>query len=929
MARGEHAVTSGDARVKHVIANKVGRGLLSLLLAFMLVPPLALQPAHALVDDEAVPAQEEVAAADELSAPESEEGSADAEEASSEDEGSAPEGDAADAQDAERSGSGEAALVSDSVADVASEANQPQEEAGIETHDEVAVETEVFGEIMFNEYWHWDEQGGSFVDRSFAQGLNKVAIDMSAHDGLAWTLARFEPHYEAGQDNVRADWDAIPVADRYNTDTLQVWIADRDVLALDLPQGDVPMGQPFPYVMQGDSPVLQFQALKEGRTEICVLYHYTNPDTRVTYSAEIDFTAHVAGAANEAVALETPSDEVTIWAYGDFEKPADELWAAYYYLYDCAEGFNYQEQEYMVACDMRIAEMPATFSFSELFDISIADTSVIAQVNNWQRSYYGGDIHCTGPDWRTYSLDFAPKHAGTTTVTFSLKHDPTQQKTIKVTVIDEHPEAVVSDHAIQVGQTQRIYVKGVNSTTTPPVYLPITAQYLNYATEQARPFITSLVSSNPDVVEVKPIEWPGAATRFAPYDIIPLSVGTADMTMTDCFGKEYRYTITVDPDPNTPTDPTVTIDAVKLMNGSTDVTKGSVTMSTRDIAGIQLGAEVVTTPADSPVTVEWKSTNASIAQVDEQGLVVPVRVSYNERTGKTDECRIEATVDGKVTAYCAITVEEPEHLCGAPTDSPLGAASIKLDKPLPQELLDELDSVSLAIAPISAGSEEAIDTGLGSLQSQGIKTGSIFNINFVNADGSEHRWNKPDYPLTVKIPMNAEMRELRSHGTLAFYHIDPVTGEVEKMRTWADAKLEFLYFETTHFSPFVLGVELDDPTVVPGGDEPPTTDDKPITGDDGSAGGAPTGGDTPQDPSTPPVLDDDQRIPVRGIVVIEQSSPARTLRTLHAIPGASLAQTGDVATRVMASGLLFAASSLLVLAVANRKRLARVASKKG
>lgn len=849
------------------VASRALRIGLAVLLAFLLVPSFALQPSVALADTD-----------DAIEAPEASDPPATQEEA---EDAAAPEGDQPD--DAAADG----ALTEDGAAEQPVDAEVPEAPAsddpgaGIQPRDQVGVETNVDVTIVLEE-WHGTDPATSerIDDRSFANGLNKVCVDRSAHDGRAYARFRVDPNIQSGQDGIYDDWRSIEDSEKYSLDTIKVDSTDPQALrALRVENTD-------------GSTALVFESQAAGRSWIKIDYQYRHVDTGVTYQGMVNFEASAVDAPNEAVALSVPSSEVVTYAYEStsFDPSASPYMDSYYYEYPCSGGFAYYEQQYMVRYESAVGSAPATFGFEELFDISIQDENVISSVYNPRLYFVNGNGVVTGPDSHTYDLRFTPKSAGTTNVTFSLKQQPSQSVTFKVTVSTDRPEVAVADHDMQVGSTQRICVDDAWAPSdASPVKLPVRAKYLSYATSWAKPFVKSLTSSDPSVVEIKPIDFPDFVTQLAPFDIIPLSVGTARITLTDCFNATHEYTITVHPDPDDVTEPSLTIASVKLEHEGSDLSKGALTISTRDIGGKQLTAKV--DPDDPRVSLTWTSSNPSVATVDEPGVVRPVRESLT-REGQQLDCRITATANGQRSEYCTVVVEAPSDLCAAPADSPLGAATIKLAEAFPADILNELDSVALSISRTSGG---AIDDAVAGLAGEGARIQGVYDIHFVNkSDGADHAWNKPQYPLTVQIPMDDGMREMHRHGTLAFYHIDPATGVRTKMQTWVDASLEHIFFQTTHFSPFALVLE-------PGATPPSTGDGQGSGSGDGAGSGAPgVRGEGPTSTDGP----QPQPGPVGGGY---DSSP--------------LAQTGDVASKLLAVALLCVSGALVVAALTGRKRV--------
>lgn len=485
---------------------------------------------------------------------------------------------------------------------------------------------------------------------------------------------------------------------------------------------------------------------------------------------------------------------------------------------------------------------PATSSFGELFDISIADESVITAVYNthWENSEEG---YVNGPDAHTYGLQFQAAKAGTTNITISLKQDPTKSVTFAVEVRTDHPEVnVPASFDMTMDEPYRIYVEdeAAISSDASPITVSVRGEHLSWYSSGAKPFVTAITSSDENVLSVQRITSPSYWVRLAPFELVPVSAGTATLTVTDCYGKTYTSTVTVKPNGNV--DPGVTVNSVELVRAedwSESVSKKTITMNLGDPDGVKLAADI---DANGAVTTNWASSNPGIAEVvvtqdangDEICQVKPMRASYDEQTKTTADCRITVTVNGSVSDYCYINVEPVEDLCGADPSSPLGAATVTVSKAMPADVLQELKSVSLAISSIAAGNQPGVDSASSALENKGAKLAGAFDIHFVNkGDGSAHDWNKPDYPITVKIPMTASMKELHKFGTLSFYHVDPATGERTKMPTWVDTDEEFVYFETTHFSPFILVAEPEEQAEEPKDDNGETT--KPDDADKGDS----------------------------------------------------------------------------------------------
>ena len=734
--------------------------------------------------------------------------------------GTAPETDAASAPDANVSAQDYAAdlAIEDETETPADTEISAQDDIGVETH--VQGTLRFFGASGYNPNTNYNE-----YDNTFDRGMNKVCIDRNAHGGYAFASMQFEPRWSAGQEAACEAWEKIPASQKYAPENVHVSISNQDVV----------MALTDNFTCEGDGDQsnscmnMVFQALNPGYTTVVVSYLFTDPDTSANYEAQVAFPVYVQEGVNIPTGITVPSNTVTTWLDDTFY-PSETGKSVYYYQYEGGNS-SHKTQEFVVSVETANSN-PATYSFGELFDISIEDPSVVTQVYDTQwEDQDGGTLN--GPDALTYGLQFHAAKAGTTNVTISLNQDPTKSVTFAVEVRTDHPEAnVPASFDMTMDEPQRIYVEdeAATSSDASPITVSERGEQLCWYASAAKPFITSITSSNEDVLSVKSITSPSYWVSFAPFELVPVSVGTTTLTVTDCYGKIYTSTVTVNP--SSSVDPGVTVNSVELVRaeGGESVSKSAVTMNIGDPDGVKLAADI---SANGAVTTNWTSSNPEIAKVvvtqdangDEICQVKPIRASYDEQNKTTADCRITVTVNGSVSDYCNITVEPVEDLCGADPSSPLGAATVSVSKAMPANVLQELQSVSLAISSIPTGNQPGVDSATSAFEKDGAKLAGVFDIHFINkTDGTEHAWNQPSYPITVKVPMTDSMKELHKFGTLSFYHVDPVTGDRTKMPTWVDANEEFVCFETTHFSSFILVAEPaaqdDDPTPTPDPDDP-------------------------------------------------------------------------------------------------------------
>lgn len=851
-SKAMHAHIRRDAQAQSneriPIAKRFACAFFAASLAFSLMPTGAFQPTRAYADEAGTHAVAEGTMAEEASAPGdavAEDDAQDAAAAKPDAEGDTvaeaePE-DAMDAEDDAAAAAGAhitaAAVEAEPEDAVDTEASAPAATgAEIAVQNDVGVELHVEGIIRFYgmEAPDPDNPGAYKYDSTFDRGMNKVCIDRSAFGGKAYALMQFEPRWEDGQDAAREAWERIPAREKYMPESVRVESEDETIVRA-LFNG---------FVFEGDEsqdmPVsLVFETMNPGTTTVRVMYEFRDPQTSAAYHAYLSFPVHVQETANVPTGIAVPSTTVTTWLDATFNPPSGTGRSVYYYQYDKAGDVPNGTQQFIVSVSTG-SNNPATYRFDDMFDISIADPSVITDVYNthWESSDTGA---VNGPDAHSYGLNFVAAKAGSTNITITLKQDPTKSVTFAVTVRTDHPEVSVSDFAMTMDEPQRIYVEDDVSTwdDASPITVPVRARQLSWYASQAKPFVTSITSSNEGVLSVQRITSPSYWVSLAPFELVPVSVGTANLTLMDCYGKTYTCAVTVNPTGDV--DPGVKVNSVTLVRAEDgqSVSKSTVTMNISDTEGVRLAADI---DADGNVTTSWTSSNPAIAEVvtevDEDGneicIVKPVRTSYDDQTKTTADCRITATVNGSVSDYCNIEVEPLEGLCGADPSSPLGAATIAVSKAMPADVLEELKSVALSISSIAAGDQAKVDDASSALEKGGAKLGGVFDIHFVNkADNSEHAWNKPSCPITVKVPMTDSMRELSKIGTLAFYHVDPATGERTKMPTWVDADEEFVCFETTHFSPFILVAEPEEQAEEPKDDNGETT--KPDDADKGDS----------------------------------------------------------------------------------------------
>ena len=738
-----------------------------------------------------------------------------------------PETDAASTPDADASDQ-------DDATDVATEdETEAPADTEISAQDDIGVGINVQGTIRFFGTTGPDPDDPSYnkFDDTFNRfSTNKVCIDRSAFNGYSYASLQVEPRWAEGQDAAREAWEKIPASEKYTPEHLHIGFEGENSIV------NVVNGS-FTYDEDNDRVNVVFDATNgvgQGVAIMYVNYQFTDEATSATYDAHMSMPVYVQDSPNTVTGITVPSNKVTTWIDDTFSSETHR--SAYYYQYDGGNS-SHKSQEFTVSVSTDNGN-PAGYCFGDLFDISIADETVVTMVNGTMWDDQDGGL-TDGPDALTYGLEFVAAKAGTTNVTISLKLNPSISTTFAVEVRTDHPEAnVPASFDMTMDEPQRIYVEDeASGSNASSITVPVRGEELGWHYSSAKPFITSITSSNENVLSVQRITSPSYYVSFAPFELVPVSVGTSTLTVTDCYGKTYTSTVTVNP--SSSVDPGVTVNSVGLVRYEDweSVSKDTVTMNIGDPDGVKLAADI---DATGDVTTNWTSSNPEIAEVvvtqdangDEICQVKPVRASYDEQNKTTADCRITVTVNGSVSDYCNIKVEPVEDLCGADPSSPLGAATVTVSKAMPANVLQELKSVSLAISSIPTGSQPGVDSATSAFEKDGAKLAGVFDIHFINkTDGTEHAWNQPSYPITVKVPMTDSMKELHKFGTLSFYHVDPVTGDRTKMPTWVDANEEFVCFETTHFSSFILVAE------------PAAQDDDPSDDPNNNNGGSTNPGD--------------------------------------------------------------------------------------
>ncbi len=206
----------------------------------------------------------------------------------------------------------------------------------------------------------------------------------------------------------------------------------------------------------------------------------------------------------------------------------------------------------------------------------------------------------------------------------------------------------------------------------------------------------------------------------------------------------------------------------------------------------KLAATVVADEAQDK-TIEWTSSDSTVATVDADGVVKPVSVG---------DARITAR-SGLATAVCEVEVEP--LAIGTTADSVVEAKILVQDSVLAKQL----DGYALRIIESAAKGSTAFEQALsghafGEGEFKGIIT-DVYDIDLVSvASGDVFDWTGSNHEVILEIKMDDRLKELAETHDFNVWYCDNSDG------TWSFEKRNVevydgcLYFWTTHLSTYAV-----------------------------------------------------------------------------------------------------------------------------
>ncbi len=193
-------------------------------------------------------------------------------------------------------------------------------------------------------------------------------------------------------------------------------------------------------------------------------------------------------------------------------------------------------------------------------------------------------------------------------------------------------------------------------------------------------------------------------------------------------------------------------------------------------------------------TVEWVSSETSVASVDANGVVTPMRVGATFITARS----------GLAIAVCKIEVEP--LVISSTADSVIEAEILIQDA----ELANQLDGYALRIVESEAKGSNALEQSLTEhvRDNEGESTAfisDIYDIDLVNtSSGAVFDWTESDHSVVLKIRMNEDMRALAETHDFSVWYCNEEDGEWSLEAMDAEVQDGYLVFWTNHLSTYAV-----------------------------------------------------------------------------------------------------------------------------